>query len=284
MRDPLKMRGYWRASVREADEWREWRPATGPYRAGDLLEWGSITKGIVGTTAATLLDPNRPLSWYAPEYPNADYTIGDLVQHRSGLPRLPAGMGSNPLGQPYRATIGQPISAADAHPAGPRGTYCYSNIGYALLGVALDRVCGSWFDAATQCVLEPAGITSATIAPETERRILAPLWFGRAMRPWEFTGSPYAATGGVWSTFEDLCRYADWALQDVPEPGNRRVSWQQNGPSTWINGEVRAAGAIIASASGVTAVVHALDKAPHAPDKIAEALIRQTLLRARNRA
>ncbi|WIB13451.1 hypothetical protein [Curtobacterium sp. MCPF17_052] len=53
------------------------------------------------------------------------------------------------------------------------------------------------------------------------------------------------------------------------------MSWQREGASTWINGEVRAAGAVIANAAGVTAAVHTLAKAPHAADTIATALIEQ---------
>lgn len=96
--------------------------------------------------------------------------------------------------------------------------------------------------------------------------------------PWALSGSPCAAAGGVWSTFEDLCRYAEWALAD-DVPAVRRVSWRREGATTWINGEVRAAGAVIAEADGVTAVVHTLAKPPHAADRIATALIKQDLTR-----
>ncbi|MFJ4075378.1 hypothetical protein [Curtobacterium sp. NPDC089991] len=51
------------------------------------------------------------------------------------------------------------------------------------------------------------------------------------------------------------------------------MSWQRRGASIWINGEVRASGAVIANAAEVTAVVHALAKTPHAADAIATALI-----------
>jgi hypothetical protein len=69
-----------------------------------------------------------------------------------------------------------------------------------------------------------------------------------------------------------------WALEPGAE-GARTVSWQREGTSTWINGEVRAAGAVIANAAGVTAVVHTLAKAPHAADKIATELIKQEVCR-----
>lgn len=230
-----------------------------------MLEWGSITKGLVGTTAWLTLEVDRPVARYLPGVPDADMTVADLVHHTSGLPRLPATMRDRLFGDPYRDAVGVPLDHAVAVPATPRGRFVYSNLGYALLG--------DWFAAVRQHILEPAGISSAALVPAHADRVV-PKLFGRAIKPWALGESSFAAAGGVWSTFDDLCRYADWAL----EPGagrSRTVSWQREAASIWINGEVRAAGAVIANAAGVTAVVHTLAKAPHAADTIATALIEQ---------
>lgn len=258
--------------------WQAVRDARGPYSTGSLVEWGSITKGLVGTTACLTLDVDRPVADFLPQVPDARITIADLVHHTSGLPRLPSGMGDNPFGDPYRATVGQALDHTAMVPVTPRGEYVYSKLGYALLGEVLDHVHGDWFEAVREHVLEPAGIRTATTDPDPDQRVLARVIFGKTIRPWALSGSPYAAAGGVWSTFEDLCRYAEWVLAD-DAPAARRVSWQREGAITWINGEVRAAGAVIANAGGVTAVVHALAKPPHAADKIATALIKQELAR-----
>lgn len=275
-RRPVGASGDWRASVRGANGRRAVRDARGPYQAGSLVEWGSITKGLVGTTARLTLDIDRPVVDFLPQVPDDAMTVADLIHHTSGLPRLSAGMGDNPLGDPYRATVGRGLDHAGILPVTPRGLYVYSNLGYALLGEVLDRVHGDWFEAVRHHTLEPAGIRSATCDPAPSERVLPTLVFGRGIKPWALTGSPYAAAGGVWSTFEDLCHYADWALEEGA-PAARRVSWQRDGATTWINGEVRAAGAAIASARGVTAVVHALAKAPRAADRIAMSLIEREL-------
>ncbi|MCJ1712953.1 serine hydrolase domain-containing protein [Microbacterium sp. M1A1_1b] len=278
MRDPRKTSGDWRASLRTDDGWATVREPRGPYASASLLEWGSITKGLVGTTAWSTLDVERPVAHYLSGVPDDRVTIADLVHHTSGLPRLPDGMAGNPFRDPYRRTVGRPLDLSAAVPVTPRGQFVYSNLGYALLGAVLDVVHGDWFSAVTEHVLQPAGITTATIAPDPVERVIPTLFFGRAITPWALGASPYAAAGGIWSTFDDLCRYADWALAPDAEPA-RTVSWQRHGKSTWINGEVRAAGAVIASAGGVTAVVHALAKAPHAADRIATALIGQAVRR-----
>lgn len=278
MRDPLKLRGHWRASVTDGSgTWTEVRGPAGPYLTGDLVEWGSITKGVVATTAAEVLDLDRPLSDHLSELPSARYSVRSVIAHTAGLPRLGQGVRSRPFSDPYRATIGSVLGARDAEPVSPPGEYVYSNLGYALLGAALDRVRGDWFDAARQHVFERAGISSATTDPLAASRVVPRLWFGREVRPWRFTGSPYAAAGGVWSTFDDLCRYADWVLSAEPDgTGMRTLGWRRDGDVLWINGAVRTAGAIIASAGGVTVVVHTLAQSPFAADRIAGALLRQS--------
>ncbi len=225
----------------------------------------------MGTTACRTLDIERPVVHYLPGVPDAEMTVADLIHHTSGLPRLPSTMRDRLFGDPYREAVGVPLDLTTAVPVMPPGRHVYSNLGYALLGAVLDSVHGDWFAAVRREVLEPAGIGSATLVPEPGEGV-TPRLFGRAISPWALGASSFAAAGGAWSTFEDLCRSAEWAL----EPGAdrvRTVSWQQEGASTWINGEVRAAGAVIADAAGITAVVHTLAKAPHAADSIATALI-----------
>lgn len=180
-------------------------------------------------------------------------TVADLVHHTSG----------------------------SAVAVAPRGQYGYSNLGYALLGAVLDAVHGDWFDAEVEQLLGPAGIASATLAPAVIERII-PRRFGRAARPWNLGASSFASAGGLWSTFDDLCRYADRALE-ADAPCSRTVSWQQEGATVWINGQVRAAGAVIARAAGVTAVVHVLAKAPYTADRIAGVLIERERRRLRDR-
>ncbi|PZE58455.1 hypothetical protein DEJ24_10290 [Curtobacterium sp. MCPF17_001] len=273
VRNPLESSGHWRASLRAGDGWNTLREPRGPYASASLLEWGSITKGLVGTTAWLTLEVERPVVHYLPDVPDAEMTVADLVHHTSGLPRLPAAIRDSLFRDPYRKAVGVPLELAAAVPVAPRGRFVYSNLGYALLGAVLDAVHGDWFAAVRQQVLEPAGISTAVLVPAPAERVV-PRLFGRPIKPWALGESSFAAAGGVWSAFDDLCRYADWALEPGAEPA-RSVSWQREGASTWINGEVRAAGAVIANAAGITAAVHTLAKAPHAADTIATALIEQ---------
>ncbi|UFU13605.1 beta-lactamase family protein [Curtobacterium sp. C1] len=273
-------RGQWRASLRTTDGWQSVREPAGRYAEASLLEWGSITKGLVGTTAAVTLELGRPVASYLPGVPDGEMTVGDLVRHTSGLARVPPTIRDSLFRDPYRPAVGVPLDLTTATPVTPRGQYVYSNLGYALLGAVLDAVRGSWFDAVEEQVLRPAGIGSATLVPAASERIM-PRFLGRAIRPWALGESSFASAGGVWSTFDDLCRYGEWALEPGAPP-TRTVSWQRDEGSRWINGEVRAAGAVIARAAGVTAVVHTLAKAPYAANAIAAALVEREALRARD--
>ena len=259
MRNPMERSGHWRASVRTADGWRTVRGPRGTYATASMLEWGSITKGLVGTTACLTLGVERPVVHYLPGVPDAEMTVADLIHHTSGLPRLPATMRDRLFADPYREAVGVPLDLAVAVPVTPRGQFVYSNLGYALLGAVLDEVHGDWFAAVRQHVFEPAGISSAVLVPAPAERVV-PKFLGRAITPWALGESSFAAAGGVWSTFDDLCRYADWALE-AGAGGARTVSWQREGASSWINGEVRAAGAAIVNAADITAAVHTLAKA-----------------------
>ncbi|WP_367651773.1 serine hydrolase [Curtobacterium sp. MCPF17_052] len=118
---------------------------------------GSITKGLVGTTAWLTLEVERPVVHYLPGVPDAEMTVADLVHHTSGLPRLPAAIRDSLFRDPYRKAVGVPLELAAAVPVAPRGRFVYSNLGYALLGAVLDAVHGDWFAAVRQQVLEPAG-------------------------------------------------------------------------------------------------------------------------------
>jgi CubicO group peptidase (beta-lactamase class C family) len=90
VRAPRDFQGLWRASLRTADGWQTVREPSGSYATASMLEWGSITKGLVGTTAWLTLEVDRPVVHYLPGVPDTEMTVADLVHHTSGLSRLPA--------------------------------------------------------------------------------------------------------------------------------------------------------------------------------------------------
>ncbi len=190
----MRARRHWRASIRDERGWRSVRPASGPYARAALVEWGSITKGLVGTAATMVLPLDREVRQFAPRFPGADFTVQDLIEHTSGLPRLHVGMGLVPFRDPYLPTVGAPLDPDSVVRSGDRGQFAYSNLGYALLGELLDDVDGNWFRTVRKLVLEPAGITTATTAPLETARVV-PRRLGRPVEPWRMGGRPMQLQG-----------------------------------------------------------------------------------------
>ena len=99
------------------------------------------------------------------------------------------------------------------HPAGR--LFHYSNPGYALLGALVGELRGRvWHEVLRQEILEPLGMARTTLQPEP------PHARGFAVHPWadvmqlepaEQTGL-MAPAGELWSTADDLCRFAAFLL------------------------------------------------------------------------
>jgi CubicO group peptidase (beta-lactamase class C family) len=158
------------------------RPA-GP---GTLYRIGSVTKPFTATLLLVLRDRGKlrlddPVGMYLPsgmKLPGDPrgapaITLRHLATHGSGLPRLPVNLrpsGGDPYGGYTREQLlgGLPRTALDA-PIGSR--YAYSNLGYGVLGAALERAGGEPYGALLRkLVLEPLGMrrTSLTVTEATK--------------------------------------------------------------------------------------------------------------------
>ncbi|MEV6963288.1 serine hydrolase domain-containing protein [Streptomyces sp. NPDC051207] len=144
-------------------------------------EIGSATKAFTGLLlahlvdggpltgrepAAALLDPGRGRA--APDA----VTLGHLITHTSGLPRLPPGFHaralpawrSNPYARyPAPLVIDAFLRHRPRHRPGTR--WCYSNFGVSVLGHALAAATGTpWEDLLTERVLRPLGLDGTGLA------------------------------------------------------------------------------------------------------------------------
>jgi len=181
---------------------------------------GSVTKQF--TAAAILLLQERgkvrveaPLKTYLPDTPQAwsDVTIFNLLTHTAGIPdfiHLADFRSFVPL--PLRPE--QLIAKIRDKPLefAPGSDREYSNAGYLLLGLVIEKVSGeSYARFVTENLLEPAGMRDSgydTQAAIMHRRasgyIYGPDGFENA--PYMDMGIPFAA-GGLYSTTGDLLRW-----------------------------------------------------------------------------
>jgi CubicO group peptidase (beta-lactamase class C family) len=180
---------------------------------------GSLTKMFVAVLVMRLRDEGRldladPLGKYLDLSQAENVTIAQLLSHTAGL-------ASETPGPWWERTPGElrPELASilgdhpGRHPAGR--LFHYSNPGYALLGALAGRLRGlPWQEVLRQEILAPLGMACTTLSPEP------PHARGFAVHPWadvmqlEPAGDTglMAPAGELWSTAEDLCRFAAFLL------------------------------------------------------------------------
>ena len=143
-----------------------------PEHEADRFEIGSITKVVTGTVLARLVldgttSLDAPIGTWLDAGDNGGITLEELATHTSGLPRLAPNAYTHPAYDPS-----DPYAAFDAAlaEAGLRGAsrtaageFLYSNFGYQLLGLCIERAAGRPLsDLFDEVVLGPAGMTGAT--------------------------------------------------------------------------------------------------------------------------
>ncbi|MFJ6096243.1 serine hydrolase domain-containing protein [Williamsia muralis] len=206
------------------------------------LEIGSISKALTGllfadacsrgevtpeTTLGTLLPlPDKEIGVQGREI--SAITLGSLSTHRSGLPRLPAGMnplrrtvrmwtrGASPYGETLEELLAQVLNTKLRSPK-----VRYSNLGFQLLGHAVAQAAGQSFQTLLgDRLARPLGLEN-TYAPHTPAELASDAVvgrsrFGRVQQPW--TGEAIAPAGGVRASIADMGRLV-CALLDESSPG-----------------------------------------------------------------
>lgn len=179
-----------------------------------LYAIGSLTKPITAMTvlravAAGQLDLDAPLARHLPELRAggaAAITARQLLCHRSGLVSdwHRGGLGERPPDWRLlaREVADEPLLAP------PDSWTAYSNVGYTLLGLALERICGRpWsqlVDEAARAALGPVGLTF-----ERPTRLAATYTRGvRGLEP----RVRYAPAAGLYGSVLDLAALMRWLL------------------------------------------------------------------------
>jgi CubicO group peptidase (beta-lactamase class C family) len=206
------------------------RRATGgaAVTVNDLWHLGSNFKAFTGTLAAVAVSRGviaygTTLAEAFPELVSsmrAEYrgvTLRDLLAHRAGLPRDPAGVAiTGATRTEQRQSVTQ--WAVQQPPATTPGTYSYTNTGYMLAGAMLERALGvSFEEAMARHVWTPLGITNAgwgaQAAAGSSEQPVSHSWQDGAWRVREAFDNPpvYASAGGAHMTLDGWSRF----LQEV---------------------------------------------------------------------
>ena len=219
------------------------REARRPNDGETAFNLGSINKiftqiAVRQLAAAGKLDLDSTLAHYWPDYPNADVarrvTIRQLLQHRSGI-------GGNIFSAPAGGTRHDVRRLSDYLPLfvheplqfEPGSKDQYSNAGYVVLGLLMERLSGeNYYDYVRRHLYEPAGMTRTahwaidSLPPNTavgythhdSTGAPTPLHRNSDLMPGR--GS---SAGGGYSTAHDLLRFIQALrarhIPDGPPPG-----------------------------------------------------------------
>jgi CubicO group peptidase (beta-lactamase class C family) len=135
---------------------------------------------------------------------DADATVRELLTHTAGT-ATPSTLFADAV--PDLETLTGPVLGS----LGPRGTFGYSNGGYAVLGQLIADVSGEPYDAAaTRLVLRPLGLAHSSFPVRWPDDPDAVTGYGLADRAFQPVSQICAlpAAGGLWSTGADLLRFA----------------------------------------------------------------------------
>ncbi len=164
-----------------------------PVTPGTLFQIGSISKSFAALAVLREVEAGRlslqaPVTDYLPWLPlrtaGEPITLHHLLSHTSGLP---PGMEASP------STLGEALRLARIEPVAP-GRFFYSNLGYSLVGLVLERVSGKPIaDVLRESVLDPAGMaaTEPVITNALRARLAVGYAASDASRPWH-PGLPLA--------------------------------------------------------------------------------------------
>ena len=203
------------------------------------FEIGSISKAVTGLLYADAVADGRvePSMRLGDLLDVGHGTVGaialsDLATHRSGLPRLPAGMNSTRRSwelwrrgaNPYGDSLDQLVVQTRRTGVGRR-RFRYSNLGFELLGHALASAQGTTYGHLLRTRLtDPVGMDGA-YAPygiEDLRPTALPGYSRHGRRQDAWTGEALAPAGGIRATITDMSALLR-ALLDGTAPGIRAL-------------------------------------------------------------
>ena len=176
---------------------------------------GSLTKTFVAVLVMRLRDEGRlglddPLEKHLADAPVRGLTIGQLLTHTAGLASETPGPWWERTPGDLRPELADITGDSPSkHPPGRR--FHYSNPGFGLLGAVIEEARGQpWAEVLKQEVLDPLEMTRTSFLPQE------PYARGTAVHPWADVVMPevvqdvgrMAPAGQLWSTVEDLCRFA----------------------------------------------------------------------------
>lgn len=198
-----------------------------PIEPGDRFHLGSCTKAVTATLAAILVSEGRirfestvgeVLGESIPEMDAGwrDVTLEELLHHRGAAPPSPDGR----LWKAAFECTDSPFDCRDAFvrgllarpPSGERGTFVYSNQGYAIAGRMCERAAGlDWESLVIERIAQPLGMRDVGFGPPSKATAGpaqggAPSGHAESGEPRDIDNPPAIAPAGTMH-----CPIGEWA-------------------------------------------------------------------------
>lgn len=174
------------------------------------FEIGSITKTMTATLLASLVGDgvlalHDTIDRWLDAGANGGITLEELATHSSGLPRLAPNQPTR-RANPYRNfTAKRAEKGLRTAARTPNGGFLYSNFGYQLLGIVLERASGhSYQDLLAGRLLAPLGMTGSGVGGAGGGTRLTGHAGGKPTGHWDFA---LPGPGAVEATIGDMARY-----------------------------------------------------------------------------
>jgi CubicO group peptidase (beta-lactamase class C family) len=208
----LRIQQDGRILFQKAYGYGDWNTKTG-IQEHTIFRIGSLTKQFVAALILKLeeegkLSTTDPISKYIPDYPRGnEITIEHLVKHSSGIPNFIFFPDYGSFMNQTHTRQQMIVRFRDLPLEFKPGTqYNYSNSGYYLLGVIVEKVTGKSFaEALREKVIEPLGLANTGFWPEPKPSAKGYQHLGAnpsIARPID-SSVPFTA-GGMYSSVADL--------------------------------------------------------------------------------
>lgn len=195
------------------------------------FEVGSVTKTMTGTVLAALADDGivtlgDRIGCWLDAGRNSGITLEQLATHTSGLPRLAPSHVAG-AADPY-AYLTAEVAERELRlvPVGARGQeWAYSNFGYQVLGLALERAAGtSLRELLDKYVFTPLAMSCSGVPGQGGGCMIQGRAQGRRVAAWTHH---LCGAGGVEASAEDMARYLSACLTPPCSPYGRAIRQAQ---------------------------------------------------------
>jgi len=199
---------------------------------------GSITKTMTAILVLQcrddgLLSLNDAVGKHLPGISFGDRTIRHLLAHSGGMNAEPEG----PWWERNPGVSFDELAVAmdESQAAGPADRqHHYSNLGYGLLGEVVARLRGaSWLDLVQSRILDPLEMRRTSYFPSgaAAQGFSVHPFSGQLLEEPAYDAGAMASAGQLWSTIEDLAKYATFWIDPVYEVLSRDTVDEMAAPS-----------------------------------------------------